>query len=229
MYLWWSLCTLYLLTYQVRVTIGDSGLCCFVVLWHLFMLINSLVCWLLNVESVSHRIGLWWLIVYYNHWNGILTLILYPFEKSSAMERSQNDDSYLSPWCSSWPPSFSLMFLTAIFLLDQLMFFLTAIFHLDVFSWLLSFSLMFFLTTVFLLDVLDCFLLDVPLDRCLSPWCSSWPLSFSLMFLLVLVSLFFIGFVCCCTLSDDVHAPSLSRSALLMFLLDLSCWQFMCD
>ena len=145
------------------------------------MLINSLVCWLLYVESVSHRIGLWWLIVYYNHWNGLLTLILYPFEKSSAIERSQNDlttillldvlrDRYLSPWCSSWPLSFSLMF------------FLTAIFH-----------------------------LDVLLDRCLSPWCSawllspwcsSWPLSFSLMFLLVLVSLFFIGFVCCCTLSD---------------------------
>ena len=139
--------------------------CCFVTS---FMLINSLVCWLLNVESVSHRIGLWWLIVYYNHWNGILTLILYPFEKSSAMERSQNDltaiflldvllDRHLSPWCSSWP---------------------------------LSFSLMFFLTAVFLLDVLlDCFLLDVPLDRCLSPWCSSWPLSFSLMFLLTTIFL----------------------------------------
>ena len=126
------------------------------------MLINSLVCWLLYVESVSHRIGLWWLIVYYNHWNGLLTLILYPFEKSSAIERSQNDltiillldvlrDRYLSPWCSSWPLSFSLMF------------FLTAIFH-----------------------------LDVLLDRCLSPWCSSWPLSFSLMFCLTAFSLMFL-------------------------------------
>ena len=28
MYLWWSLCTLYLHACQVRVTIGDSGLCC---------------------------------------------------------------------------------------------------------------------------------------------------------------------------------------------------------
>ena len=28
MYLWWSLCTLYLHTCQVRVTVGDSGLCC---------------------------------------------------------------------------------------------------------------------------------------------------------------------------------------------------------
>ena len=27
-YLWWSLCTLYILVCQVRVTIGDSGLCC---------------------------------------------------------------------------------------------------------------------------------------------------------------------------------------------------------
>ena len=26
--LWWSLCTLYLLACQVRVTVGDSGLCC---------------------------------------------------------------------------------------------------------------------------------------------------------------------------------------------------------
>ena len=28
MYLWWSLCTLYLLACQVRATVGDSGLCC---------------------------------------------------------------------------------------------------------------------------------------------------------------------------------------------------------
>ena len=28
MYLWWSLCTLYLYAQQVRITIGDSGLCC---------------------------------------------------------------------------------------------------------------------------------------------------------------------------------------------------------
>ena len=28
MYLWWSLCTLNLHAYQVRVTVGDSGLCC---------------------------------------------------------------------------------------------------------------------------------------------------------------------------------------------------------
>ena len=28
MYLWWSLCTLYLHACQVRVTTGDSGLCC---------------------------------------------------------------------------------------------------------------------------------------------------------------------------------------------------------
>ena len=27
MYLWWSLCTLYLLACQVRVTVGGSGLC----------------------------------------------------------------------------------------------------------------------------------------------------------------------------------------------------------
>ena len=28
MYLWWSLCTLYLHARQVKVTVGDSGLCC---------------------------------------------------------------------------------------------------------------------------------------------------------------------------------------------------------
>ena len=28
LYLWWSSCTLYLLACQVRVTVGDSGLCC---------------------------------------------------------------------------------------------------------------------------------------------------------------------------------------------------------
>ena len=28
MYLWWSLCTLHLHACQVRVTVGDSGLCC---------------------------------------------------------------------------------------------------------------------------------------------------------------------------------------------------------
>ena len=28
LYLWWSLCTLYLHACYVRVTIGDSGLCC---------------------------------------------------------------------------------------------------------------------------------------------------------------------------------------------------------
>ena len=28
LYLWWSLCTLYLRTNQVRVTVGNSGLCC---------------------------------------------------------------------------------------------------------------------------------------------------------------------------------------------------------
>ena len=31
-YLWWSLCTLHLHVYQVKVTVGDSGLCCLLVL-----------------------------------------------------------------------------------------------------------------------------------------------------------------------------------------------------
>ena len=40
MCLWWSLCTLHLHACQLRVTVGDSGLCC--VFW---VLINSLMCW----------------------------------------------------------------------------------------------------------------------------------------------------------------------------------------
>ena len=60
MYLWWSLCTLYLHAFQVRVTIGDSGLftrvpgeshhrwlrSLLLYLCYVFqVLINSLVCW----------------------------------------------------------------------------------------------------------------------------------------------------------------------------------------
>ena len=46
-YLWWGLCTLCLLAYQVRVTLGYSGLdcCVYVVFWEL---INSLVCQMLT-------------------------------------------------------------------------------------------------------------------------------------------------------------------------------------
>ena len=40
LYLWWSLCTLYWHARQVRVTVGDSGLCSACVFW---ALINSLV------------------------------------------------------------------------------------------------------------------------------------------------------------------------------------------
>ena len=43
MYLWWSLCTLYLHACQMRVTVDDSSLCCCTyVFW---ALISSLVCW----------------------------------------------------------------------------------------------------------------------------------------------------------------------------------------
>ena len=43
MYLWWF-CTLYLHACQMRVTIGDSGLCCFLcdIFW---ALITSCLCW----------------------------------------------------------------------------------------------------------------------------------------------------------------------------------------
>ena len=59
MYLWWSLCTLYsctlyLLACQVRVTIGDSCLCCcvcvtsFDIFW---VLISSLACWFFSSQD----------------------------------------------------------------------------------------------------------------------------------------------------------------------------------
>ena len=44
MYLWRSLCTLYLHACQVRFTVGNSGLCCCVSVWCLLSA-NSLVCW----------------------------------------------------------------------------------------------------------------------------------------------------------------------------------------
>ena len=43
--LWWSLCTCYLLACQVRITVGDSGLCCFCFCDVFRVQINSLVCW----------------------------------------------------------------------------------------------------------------------------------------------------------------------------------------
>ena len=43
---WWSLYTLCLLTWELIVSIGDSGPCCCVYMYDIFhMLINSLVCW----------------------------------------------------------------------------------------------------------------------------------------------------------------------------------------
>ena len=44
MHLWWSFCTLCLLVHQVRVTVGDLGLCCCLcdIIW---VLIKSLVGW----------------------------------------------------------------------------------------------------------------------------------------------------------------------------------------
>ena len=43
MYLRWSLCSLYLHACQVRVTVGDSGLCCCTCVTYFQRLINSLV------------------------------------------------------------------------------------------------------------------------------------------------------------------------------------------
>ena len=42
--LWWSLCTCYLFACQVRITVGDSGLCCFCFCDVFRVQINSLVC-----------------------------------------------------------------------------------------------------------------------------------------------------------------------------------------
>ena len=45
-YLWWNLSTLHWLACQVRVTVGDSGLCCCVCLTSFERYIDSFVCWL---------------------------------------------------------------------------------------------------------------------------------------------------------------------------------------
>ena len=44
-YLWWSLCSLHLHACQVRVTVGDSGLCCYTC--------KSLVCWFMMDKSLK--------------------------------------------------------------------------------------------------------------------------------------------------------------------------------
>ena len=55
MYLWWSLCTLYLLACQVRVTVGDSGLCFWFLRDVFRALVNSFACWL-KVTPFSNRL-----------------------------------------------------------------------------------------------------------------------------------------------------------------------------
>ena len=55
MHLWWSLCTLYLLACQVRVTVGDSGLCC-CTCYVFRALINSLVCWREEDVRDTHQV-----------------------------------------------------------------------------------------------------------------------------------------------------------------------------
>ena len=45
MYLWWSLCTLYLHACQVRVTVGSSGLRCCICVMYIECKFNSLLCW----------------------------------------------------------------------------------------------------------------------------------------------------------------------------------------
>ena len=53
MYLWWSSCTLYLCTHQVRVNIGNSGFCC-LCLRYVFCA-NQQPCVLLRVKRESYR------------------------------------------------------------------------------------------------------------------------------------------------------------------------------
>ena len=53
MSLWWSLCTLYLHMCQVRVTVGDSGLCCICVT-SFKTLMNSFVVLILQERSGPH-------------------------------------------------------------------------------------------------------------------------------------------------------------------------------
>ena len=66
MYLWWSLRTLYLLACQVRVTVGDSGLCCCTCVTSFERLLISLcvdlVCWFSrnNTRSILHAHPRFW-------------------------------------------------------------------------------------------------------------------------------------------------------------------------
>ena len=53
MYPGWSLCTLYLYTCQVRVTVGNTGLCLLYLCYVFRALINSLVCWFYKVKGMK--------------------------------------------------------------------------------------------------------------------------------------------------------------------------------
>ena len=56
MYLSWSLCILYLHACQVKVAVGDSGLCC-CTCYVFRALINSLVCWFPHSSLKIHSAG----------------------------------------------------------------------------------------------------------------------------------------------------------------------------
>ena len=76
MYLWWSLCTLYLHACQMRVTIGDSGLCCCTCIMYF-------ECWLtpLCVDSA------WWASCFFQ----ILFLFFQTDTEKDVAERGSNN------------------------------------------------------------------------------------------------------------------------------------------
>ena len=73
LFLWWNLCTLYLLACQVRFTVGDSGLCCCVCVMSFWVfgwvqntkLLTYLLFWVLINSLVTCVLILFFLCVYY--------------------------------------------------------------------------------------------------------------------------------------------------------------------
>ena len=79
MYLWWSWCTLYLHACQMRVTLGDSGLCCCTCVTYFKCQLTPLC-----VDSYPRLVSLWNVLLHalspwYNchGWLGIKNSVIY--------------------------------------------------------------------------------------------------------------------------------------------------------
>ena len=98
MYLWWSLCTLYLHACQVRVTVGDSGLC----YYYYWSLLYSAIL-LSRADSLrSHVILHEWIAFYIAflniHRSGVLTALAWLVPQESAARESQSRRVLCTPY-----------------------------------------------------------------------------------------------------------------------------------